>query len=119
MKVQRTDLFLKWIIGLKDNGAKRTIDQKIRRIEQDGYIGRTEPIKGYKNISEIRFHAGAGYRIYINVYIQDNEIWLLNGGNKSTQEKDIEAAQELLQEIQEKREAKKNEQIQTHNTRGR
>jgi putative addiction module killer protein len=46
---------------------------------------------------------GKGYRIYFNLYIKENEAWLLNGGDKSTQEKDIKIAQKLLEEIQKQR----------------
>jgi putative addiction module killer protein len=51
---------------------------------------------------------GSGYRIYFNLYVQGNKVWLLCGGDKSTQSKDIEIAKELLQEIKKQREGKEN-----------
>ncbi|MDR1007493.1 MAG: type II toxin-antitoxin system RelE/ParE family toxin [Campylobacteraceae bacterium] len=89
--------------NFRDRAAQAVIQDKIERIKQDGYAGKIEAIKGVKNISEMRFHIGAGYRVYLNVYVQDNEIWLLNGGDKSTQNRDIKVAQKLLEEIQNER----------------
>ena len=48
-------------------------------------------------ISELRLKFGSGYRIYYTEI--DNVIVLLvNGGNKSTQNKDIQKAKQILQE---------------------
>jgi len=48
-------------------------------------------------ISELRLHFGSGYRIYYTE--TDNVIILLiNGGNKSTQKKDINKAKQILKE---------------------
>jgi putative addiction module killer protein len=116
MYIRKTSLFEKWFDGLKDKMLRAAIKQKIKRIEEDGYLGRTKPIIGYKNISEIKFEMGAGYRIYFNIYIDGKEIWFLTGGDKSTQSKDIAVAQELLIEIQKQRKEKDND-IQTHYSR--
>jgi putative addiction module killer protein len=107
LKVSQTDLFKKWLNNIKDNKLKLIIEQKIVRIEEDGYLGKTYPIVGVKGISEIKIERGAGYRVYFNLYIKDDEVWLLSGGDKSTQTKDIEVAKRLLQEISEEKEAKK------------
>ncbi|MDR3345761.1 MAG: type II toxin-antitoxin system RelE/ParE family toxin [Campylobacteraceae bacterium] len=109
MKTEKTKPFQKWFDSIKDKILKVAVRQKIERIEKDGYLGKTSPIGD--GISEIKFKMGAGYRIYFNLYIEGSEVWLLSGGDKSTQQKDIDAAKELLKEIQEKREAKKDEQI--------
>jgi putative addiction module killer protein len=106
--IQRTDLFQRWFGKLKDRKLKASIRLRIERIENDGYFGKTYPIAGVKNISEIKFEIGAGYRIYFNIYIYGNEIWFLTGGDKSTQKKDIEVAQELLAELQKQRKEKDN-----------
>jgi putative addiction module killer protein len=103
LKVQKTDLFDKWLKKLKDKKASMAVHSKIRKIEEEEYLGKTYPIVGFRGISEIKIEMGAGYRIYFNLYIKDDEVWLLSGGDKSTQSKDIEAAQELLYEIQQRR----------------
>jgi putative addiction module killer protein len=49
-------------------------------------------------ISELRIHYGPGYRIYFKQ--NENEvIILLCGGNKGTQERDIETAKKLVKEL--------------------
>ncbi|MDR3346777.1 MAG: type II toxin-antitoxin system RelE/ParE family toxin [Campylobacteraceae bacterium] len=106
-KVIKTDLFQKWFDDLKNKMLRTIIKDKTDRIAVDGYLGKTKPIVGAKGISEIKIEMGAGYRIYFNVYIENDEVWLLSGGDKSTQSKDIEAAKELLQTIQEGRGAKR------------
>jgi putative addiction module killer protein len=105
--IRRTIIFKKWLESLKDENALVAIDRRLERIKIDGYIGKTKPVVGVKNISEIKIETGKGYRIYFNLYIKDDEVWLLSGGDKSTQTKDIEVAKRLLQEILEERGAKK------------
>jgi putative addiction module killer protein len=104
MTVKQTDIFKKWFSSLKNDKSLQTIiTDKMQRIETDGYLGKTKPIVGYRNISEIRIDIGKGYRIYFNVYIQGNEVWFLSGGDKSTQNNDIKVAQRLLEVIQQER----------------
>lgn len=51
-----------------------------------------------KNLFEMRFFFGPGFRLYYT--IRDNTVvLLLCGGNKLTQEKDIEKAKNILEEL--------------------
>lgn len=61
----------------------------------DGLPGDVKPIS--KGLSELRLNFGAGYRVY---YYQDKDVLvvLLNGGDKSTQEKDIALAHALFEQ---------------------
>jgi putative addiction module killer protein len=102
--VNKTNLFLKWYDNLKDKKLQLLITRKIERIKNEGYFGKTYPIAGVKNISEIKFETGAGYRIYFNIYANGNEVWFLTGGDKSAQKRDIEMAKLLLEELQKERE---------------
>ncbi len=50
-------------------------------------------------LSEMRIFVGKGYRVYYTV--RNNQvIFLLYGGHKGTQAKDIEKAKELLKELE-------------------
>jgi len=82
-----------WLTSL-DSITRKRINQRILRIE-DGNFGDFKKLS--EDISELRFSFGKGYRIY---YTQINNIiiLLINGGDKSTQTKDIEKTQKLLNE---------------------
>jgi putative addiction module killer protein len=108
LKIERTNLFIKWHNKIKDKNLIIAIERKIDQIETDGFLGKTSPVGD--GVSEMKFQMGAGYRIYFNLYIKGNEVWLLSGGDKSTQQQDIDAAKELLKEIQQRR-GVDNEQI--------
>lgn len=84
---------IEWLDSL-DNITRRRINQRILRIE-DGNLGDCKKLS--EDISELRFTFGKGYRVY---YTEDNckIILLINGGDKSKQSKDIEKAQELLEQ---------------------
>lgn len=80
---------------LKDMIAKVSI---VRRIEQIklGNFGDSKFIGD--SVFELRIDVGQGYRVYFKN--KENEIIvLLVGGDKSTQEKDIETAKKLAKEV--------------------
>lgn len=84
-----------WFSSLKDIKTKARINARLRRITL-GNFGDIKVID--KDISELRFFFGAGYRIYITQ--KNNEIViLLAGGDKNSQQKDIEKAQELVKQL--------------------
>jgi putative addiction module killer protein len=93
--VKTTKVFDKWFKDLKDIQAVTAIRVRISRIK-NGNFGDIKHVKGVKGVYELRIHVGKGYRIYCS---KDGStiVILLNGGNKSTQRKDIEKA-EILKE---------------------
>lgn len=94
-EVRTTQAFDDWLDNLKNRTAVLRIAARIDRIEQ-GNFGDTKSITD--EISELRFFFGSGYRIY---YILEEKtvVLLLNGGDKSSQRKDIKKAQAILEQI--------------------
>ncbi len=82
-----------WLNSL-DSITRKRIIQRILRLE-DGNFGDAKKIS--KDISELRYNFGKGYRIY---YTETNEtiVLLINGGDKSEQSNDIKKAHKLLNE---------------------
>lgn len=87
----------KWFAKLKDSLTKVRILARLSRVE-NGNFGDFKPL--VPNLFELRFFFGPGWRIYYTIK-NDNVIILLVGGEKSSQEKDIAKAGELLAELEE------------------
>lgn len=87
----KTEIFDKWLDKLKDRHAKVRILDRINSMI-GGNLGDVKPVG--EGVSETRIHYGPGYRLY---FWQQGDvvIVLLCGGDKSTQNKDIEKAKEL------------------------
>lgn len=94
-KVKKTKKFDTWLKQLKDRKAVLNILQRIDRASL-GNFGDHEPVGS--GVYEMRVHIGPGYRVYYT--IRNNKIiFLLQGGNKSTQKKDINKAKTLAKNI--------------------
>ena len=87
--------FRKWLSKLKDKKAKAKIDVCIRRTSL-GNFGDHKFVGD--SIIELRVHYGPGYRVYLSVTNNDEIIILLVGGEKSTQDQDIQLAKSRLKE---------------------
>ena len=95
IEVRQTEIYSEWFSRLRDRAAKARIDIRIRRLSL-GNPGDVKPVGS--GISELRIDYGPGYRIYFT-HRGPAIVILLAGGDKSTQEKDISAAQELADKI--------------------
>ena len=95
-KLQSTQQYDKWFSKLKESTDKIRILARLNRVE-NGNFGDFKQIS--PGLFELRFFFGAGYRIYYTIK-DDKVVFLLAGGNKSNQEKDIEKAAELLKELE-------------------
>ncbi len=95
--VRQTDVFAEWLNYLesKDEDAYGRIVGRLDRVAQ-GNLGDIRPVGG--NVSELRVHYGPGYRIYLSRRGRE-VVFLLCGGDKSTQRRDIKRAMELAQEV--------------------
>ncbi len=97
MEIIASSNFTSWLDGLKDKRAQLRIIHAITRCEAHGkMIGDIKPVG--EKIYEMRFFFGAGYRVYYT-QVGSITVFLLAGGDKSTQSKDIEKAKELVHNI--------------------
>lgn len=96
--IKKTSEFDKWIRKLKDIRAKSKILFRIQKLETDQHFGDCKPVGD--GISEMRINYAKSYRAYFKE--KDNKIViLLIGGDKSTQQKDIEKAKKIWNRIKE------------------
>ena len=96
MIINYSEEYLKWFDRLKDKIARATIIKRLAMIEDMNHLGDSKLVD--KNIFELRIHYGPGYRIYFTVRGKE-VIILLCGGDKSTQETDIEKAKRIEKEV--------------------
>ncbi len=94
-----TEAFDRWFAELKDNHGKRRIQMRLDRAEE-GHFGDVKPVG--EGVSEMRIKTGPGYRVYFMQRGDGYEIViLLAGGDKSTQQTDIQTALKLARDIKE------------------
>jgi putative addiction module killer protein len=94
--LEKTAEFDKWLSKLKDFRAKAKILFRIQKLENDEHFGYCEPVGN--GIRELKIDYAKGYRVYFKE--SDGKIIiLLIGGDKSTQQKDIEKAKEILKRL--------------------
>jgi putative addiction module killer protein len=88
LDAQGHDVFQTWFEALRDREARKRILQRVTRLGI-GQFGDCKPLR--EGVWELRIDAGAGYRVY---YARSGQtvILLLFGGDKRTQEADIERA---------------------------
>lgn len=93
--VRQTEEFVAWLDGLKDMRAQVRIAARLRQAEA-GNLGDWSPIEG--ELSEFRIDYGPGYRLY---FVRRGRVILvlLNGGDKSSQKRDIRRALKLASEL--------------------
>jgi putative addiction module killer protein len=91
--IEKTVEFDKWLRKLKDLRAKAKILFRIQRLENDGHFGDCKPVGD--GVRELKINYAKGYRVYFHEK-NGKIILLLIGGDKSTQQKDIEKAKEIL-----------------------
>ena len=90
----------KWLKKLKDLKAKAKILFRIQKLERDGHFGDCKPVG--EGVRELKINFGPGYRVYFARLAGDSLILLLLGGDKKTQERDIDMAVELLADFKER-----------------
>jgi len=95
-KILTTNKFDKWLKLLRDRTVKQRLTQHISNMSF-GHFGDHKLID--KDLFELRFFFGSGYRIYYTIKSKEI-ILLLCGGDKTSQNKDIELAKMMLSELE-------------------
>ena len=90
----------KWLRSLRDQIAKAKIAKRISRFE-NGNFGDHKPCR--EGVWEMRVDEGPGYRVYYAI-ADKQVVLLLCGGDKTTQDADIEAAIEYWEDWKKRQE---------------
>jgi putative addiction module killer protein len=94
--IRKTDVFAKWLDGLRDIQARACIQARIGRFAT-GNPGCVEAVG--ENVSGLQIKYDPGYRDYFKQ--RRREIILLAGSDKSTRTRGIEAAMRLALNLSE------------------
>jgi len=95
-EINSTEAFKKWMKSIKDVATKRKLLARFTRLLH-GNFGDHKRVDA--DLFELRFFFGSGIRIYYTIR-NKRIIFLLIGGNKSTQNKDIIKAKSLLEKLE-------------------
>jgi putative addiction module killer protein len=96
MDIKESGVYTKWFNKLNDSRAKARIYTRIARLAK----GNPGDHRFLGDISELRIDYGPGYRVYYKDTGKEIII-LLCGGDKSTQQEDIESAREIAKNYEE------------------
>jgi putative addiction module killer protein len=94
--IEKSAEFDKWFKKLNDLRAKAKILFRLQKLEKEEYFGDCEPVGD--GIRELKINFAKGYRVYFKK-IDDKIIILLVGGDKSSQQRDIEKAKEIWKKL--------------------
>lgn len=95
-ELQSTQTFNHWFSKLKDRMVKNQLLSRLARIE-NGNFGDTKALAA--NLFELRCFFGNGIRVYYTIHNQ-RIVLLLVGGDKSSQDRDIEKAKAILNTLE-------------------
>ena len=95
MRIVKSPRYEKWASSLRDRNVIVRINARILQIRHYGALTGDWKAVG-DGVFELRFHFGAGYRVYIALEGADL-LLLLVGGTKSSQTRDIKLAKEIYE----------------------
>jgi putative addiction module killer protein len=95
MVVEETQVYRGWINSLRDRVGRARIQVRVDRLVH-GNPGQHRALTN--GVSELKIDFGPGYRVY---YTKRGDLLLilLAGGDKSSQQKDIETAIDLVKNL--------------------
>ena len=95
VEVRRTEAFSRWLDGLRDIQARARVLARVERLI-GGNPGDIKPVG--EGASKLRIDYGPGYRVYFKRRGRE-PIFLLAGGDKSSQARDIRDALRMARNI--------------------
>jgi putative addiction module killer protein len=94
-EIRQTEAYTRWFEKLRDSQARARILVRVRRL----FLGNAGDVESVgEGVSERRIHYGPAYRVYFKQQ-GATVVVLLAGGDKRTQQRDIERAKALAKEI--------------------
>ena len=93
---EQDDLYLNWLRRLRDPKARVAVIRRVNRIEQGNFGDHKFCRDG---IWELRIDVGPGYRVYY-AWAEQGIVLLFCGGDKRTQDADIDRAAAYWQDWQ-------------------
>ena len=94
--LEKTTEFDKWLRKLNDLKAKAKILFRLQKLEKNEHFGDCEAVG--EGIRELKINYAKGYRVYFKE-TDGKIIILLIGGDKSSQQRDIEKAKEFWRKL--------------------
>lgn len=96
MIIRQLPEFEAWLFEIKDSITRRRLGRRLEKATE-GHLGDVRPVGD--RVWEMREHFGAGWRMY---YIQRGDVLIimLGGGDKSTQQRDIDKAIALSKTVE-------------------
>jgi putative addiction module killer protein len=96
IEIRKTQLYQHWFDGLRNKATRLRVDARVRRLSL-GNPGQHRVLTG--GVTEMKLDHGPGYRVY---YAQRGSelVLLLVGGDKASQQRDIDTAVQLAKEWQ-------------------
>jgi putative addiction module killer protein len=94
-QINQTEIFRTWHFALRDLRARLAISRRID-IAEAGSLGNVRSVGD--GVSEMKIDVGPGYRLYFTIRGR-TVIFLLCGGDKSTQDADIRRAKDMAKEV--------------------
>jgi len=91
-----TELFAQWIHSLRDRPTRIRLRRRLERAER-GMLGDVQSVG--EGVYEMREFFGPGWRMYYVRY-DSMVLMMLGGGDKSTQQADIQRAIAMAKELQ-------------------
>ena len=95
-EIETTEIFDEWLDSIKDIKHRARIVKRFDYIEM-GNFGDHKQIGC--DLFELRFFFGSGFRAYYTIK-GSTVVFMLNGGDKNSQNKDIKKAQAILGELE-------------------